>query len=202
VVEIGCGPIGGFVPMLHASGYDAVGVDPEAPEGPEYRRVRFEDAEFEHSVDAVVACTSLHHVADPERVLDRIVEILRPTGALVVVEWAWEAFDERTAAWCFERLEREGDGWLHRRRDEWARSQEKWAVYLRDWATREGLHRGETLLRELDRRFDRLFLEHGPYFFSDLPATSEAEERAAIAAHRIRAARIDYLGRPALAGAT
>jgi 2-polyprenyl-3-methyl-5-hydroxy-6-metoxy-1,4-benzoquinol methylase len=32
VLEIGCGPLGGFVPMLRASGYDATGVDPRAPE--------------------------------------------------------------------------------------------------------------------------------------------------------------------------
>lgn len=43
VVEIGCGSEGGFVPRLRADGYDAVGVDPEAPAGPErYHRVEFE----------------------------------------------------------------------------------------------------------------------------------------------------------------
>jgi hypothetical protein len=31
VVEIGCGPLGGFVPMLRANGYDAVGIDPRHP---------------------------------------------------------------------------------------------------------------------------------------------------------------------------
>jgi len=39
VVDIGCGPLGGFVPMLRAKGYDAVGIDPRAPEEPHYRRV-------------------------------------------------------------------------------------------------------------------------------------------------------------------
>jgi hypothetical protein len=34
VLEIGCGPLGGFVPALLAGGYEAVGVDPEAPDGP------------------------------------------------------------------------------------------------------------------------------------------------------------------------
>ena len=30
VVEVGCGPLGGFVPMLRADGYDALGIDPPA----------------------------------------------------------------------------------------------------------------------------------------------------------------------------
>ena len=37
VVEIGCGPLGGFVPMLGASGYEAVGVDPVAPDGKDFK---------------------------------------------------------------------------------------------------------------------------------------------------------------------
>jgi hypothetical protein len=37
-----------------------------------YRRVEFEEAELVQDVDAVVASTSLHHVADSADVLDRI----------------------------------------------------------------------------------------------------------------------------------
>ena len=43
VLEIGCGPLGGFVPMLQASGYEATGIDPEAPAGAAFRQVGFED---------------------------------------------------------------------------------------------------------------------------------------------------------------
>ena len=51
-----------------------------------------------------MACTSLHHVADLGDVLDGVGAALAPDGALVVVEWAWERFDEATARWCFARL--------------------------------------------------------------------------------------------------
>src|SRR5215470_4695930 len=64
VLEIGCGPLGGFIPVLRSAGYDATGVDPEAPEGPWYHRVEFERHELASPAAAVVACTSLHHVAD------------------------------------------------------------------------------------------------------------------------------------------
>jgi hypothetical protein len=64
VVEIGCGPLGGFVPMLESAGYHATGVDPDAPDGPSYRRVEFERCEVPGPVNAVVTSASLHHVAD------------------------------------------------------------------------------------------------------------------------------------------
>jgi SAM-dependent methyltransferase len=196
VVEIGCGSLGGFVPMLRASGYEAVGVDPKAPDEEDYRRVEFERAELFDDTDAVVASTSLHHVVDPALIIDRIRGILTRGGTLVVVEWAWEAFDEPTARWCFARLGPDEDaGWLHRRRDDWLASGQKWEAYLRGWAERERIHSFAVLLPLLDRSFDRLHLSPGAYLFPDLAGTSEADELAAIDAGEIRATRVDYVGR-------
>jgi SAM-dependent methyltransferase len=196
VLEVGCGPIGGFVPMLLESGYEATGVDPEAPEGDCYQRVIFEHSELSGELDAVVASRSLHHVGDPAKLLDDIGRMLAPDGILVVIEWMRERFDEGTARWCFERLgPPEPEGWLHRRREEWLASGQPWERYLRGWADEEGLHTGETLLAHLDGRFQCQWRGYGPYFFADLAATSEAEELAAIAAGEIRAARVEYVGR-------
>ena len=182
--------------MLLAGGYQALGVDPAAPEGESYRQLEFERAELPARVDCVIACTSLHHVADPGLVLDRIATALRPVGLLVVLEWDWEGFDEATARWCFERLEPGAtDGWLQRHRDGWAGSGQAWEEYLREWTAGHGVHSVRQLLEDLDRRFERLVCERGPYCFQDLRATSEAEELEAIGAGRIRATRIDYVGR-------
>jgi SAM-dependent methyltransferase len=196
VVEIGCGSLGGFVPMLGSGGYEAIGVDPEAPEGAAYRRVEFERTEPFNDVDAVVASTSLHHVADPADVLDRIASTLARGGRLIVVEWASEDFDEPTAEWCFGRLgPDEEPGWLHRRRDDWLSSGRPWRDYLQDWRQDEGIHPAETLLALLNERFAREHLARGPYFFADLDATSPEDEQAAIDAERIRPTRVDYVGR-------
>jgi SAM-dependent methyltransferase len=196
VVEIGCGPLGGFVPMLRASGYEAIGVDPEAPDGEDFRRVEFENAERFRDFDAVVASTSLHHVADPGQVVDRAASTLVRGGRVVVVEWDWEGFDEPTAEWCFERLGSDEDaGWLHRRRDDWIASGQPWSVYLRDWVQKEQLYAAETLLGLLDERFNREHLADGPYFFPDLAKATEEDELAAIEAGEIRATRVDYVGR-------
>ena len=184
VLEVGCGTLGGFVPALLDDGYQAVGVDPEAPEGPDYRRIEFERYEPPQPVQCVVASLSLHHVAELDEVLDRLQDLVAPGGVLVVVEWAWERFDEATAGWCFARLAPpppgEEPGWLHRHQERWAASGQPWEGYLRAWATEEGLHPGEAIVRGLDARFDRRRYAEGPYLFAALANTSEVEEQAAI----------------------
>lgn len=197
VVELGCGTLGGFVPVLLSDGYTALGIDPEAPEEPDYRRVEFERCELPPDVDAVIASVSLHHVADPAEVLDRVASALRPGGAIVVVEWDWESFDEATARWAFARLDASGEekGWLHRGHDHWLASGLDWDSYLRDWAAGHGLHSARTLVERLDERFERERCERGAYLFPELPDTTEANEADAIAAGEIRALRVDYLGR-------
>jgi SAM-dependent methyltransferase len=198
VAEVGCGPLGGFVPMLDAAGYAAIGVDPEAPPGPAYRQVEFERSDLPGGLDAIVACTSLHHVADLGDVLDRVHALLAAHGRIVVVEWARERFDETTARWCFDRLpepETGHPGWLHQRQAEWAASGQSWDACLRSWADAEGMHTGQAILDALDARFSRQHISFGPYFFADLSGTSETDEQAAIDAGRIRATRISYAAR-------
>ena len=74
--------------MLEATGYTATGVDPEAPPGPGYRQDEFERSELPCGLDAVIACTSLHHVAGLNEALDLVHALLAPGGVIVVVEWA------------------------------------------------------------------------------------------------------------------
>jgi SAM-dependent methyltransferase len=198
VLEIGCGPLGGLVPMLEPAGYQATGVDPEAPPGPRYRQVEFERYDLPGRVDAIVACTSLHHVTDLGAVLDLVAAALVPGGVAVVVEWARERFDEATARWCFARLPeaQAGDdpGWLHQRQAEWRGSGQPWAAYLRSWEQAEGLHAGQDILDELAARFDSRAASYGPFFFPELAGTSEADEQAAIDSGLIQANRIQYAG--------
>jgi SAM-dependent methyltransferase len=184
---------------MRAQGYDALGIDPEAPDGPDYERAEFEHAEVVEPADAVVACTSLHHVADLDDVVDRIAAVLKPGGAVIVIEWAWEWFDEPTALWCFDHLgPDDGDhrGWLRRHRGDWAASGQPWDTYLASWAEAERLHRGLEILRALDRRFVPRVLATAPYFFADLDTTTADDEQRAIDAAQICATSLRYVGEP------
>jgi SAM-dependent methyltransferase len=197
VLEIGCGTDGGFVPVLRQLGYEAVGVDRNAPPGPWFERMDFERYEPAGRVDAIIASRSLHHVSDVDGVLDGVATALRPGGAVVVLEWAWELFDDATARWCFARLDRSPaiePGWLERRRDGWLASGEPWPVYFAQWAAGHGLQRSERVLAGLDERFERNLCSYAPYFFADLADGSEQDEQAAIDAGEIQATGIRYAG--------
>src|SRR5437867_7634666 len=71
VLDLGCGPRGGFVPALVDAGYDGVGVDPAAPNGPRYHQIVFEALDVASGFDALVASTSLHHVDDVDAISSR-----------------------------------------------------------------------------------------------------------------------------------
>jgi SAM-dependent methyltransferase len=195
VIDLGCGPFGGFVPALRRAGYQASGVDTEAPDEPGYYQVEFEQFTPSQPADAVIACTSLHHTADLDVVLGHVRSALRAGGALVVVEWDWPRFDERSALWCFARLNDTVEpGWLSKHRDQWQASGEPWPDYLRSWAVEDGLHPGDALIAALTRQFDTVQLARGPYVFADLDGVSREDERAAIDRGELNATGIEFVG--------
>jgi SAM-dependent methyltransferase len=200
VIDLGCGPEGGFVPRLVAAGYDALGIDPVAPDGPEYLAAVFEDVAIDRAADVVIACLSLHHVDDLELTIRAVADALNAGGSLIVVEWASEDFDERTARWCFDRLPSRPDddaGWLRTHRDRWLESGLPWAEYFTGWLADERMHPAAHILDALGRRFDQVALTRGPYLYSELGTAREAEQ-AAIDAGELAACGMRYRGRAAV----
>src|SRR5919202_5559733 len=59
VLEVGCGS-GELARALADAGHDVTAIDPEAPEGPLFRRVTLEAFDDPRPFDAVVASRSLH----------------------------------------------------------------------------------------------------------------------------------------------
>jgi SAM-dependent methyltransferase len=197
VLELGCGEFGGHVPALLEAGYDAVGIDPEAPEGLAYQQIPFEEYDGART-DALIASLSLHHVADLDAALDQVSGLLNPGGTLIVVEWASENFDLATAQWAFARLPEEvpaDNGWLHRKKAEWEQSGLPWEDYLHGYLRDHGLHPAKAILSALESRFTTTHTSTGPYYFPELEQTEEAEEQAAINAGEIQATRLLYVGR-------
>jgi hypothetical protein len=183
VLEVGCGKEGGVVDALVDAGYDAVGVDPEAPYESRFRRVPFEAFEETAPFDAVVASRVLHHVKLLEPVLDRIARL---APLLIVEEFAWERIDGPTEDW-YERhrreLEARGDG-------------PRGPASLDEWRSRHlDLHPASVVLRELETRFQERFREERPYFYLWLrmPATEQIEAEL-IARGSIQPIGLRYVG--------
>jgi SAM-dependent methyltransferase len=203
VLEVGCGE-GELARTLARVGHSVTAIDPQAPEGPIFRRTRIEEFTDPAQFDHVVAILSLHHVEDLGMALSNMADLLRVGGTLVVVEFAWDRIDEATAEWALERLPvaslSEKPSWLGRRCQEWARggARETRAPaesYFAEWASEEGFHSSRRIRDELGRRFVERLFEWVPYLYPDLREdVSESDESAAIEAGTINATGFRYVG--------
>jgi SAM-dependent methyltransferase len=107
VLEVGCGE-GGLARALAAERYEVVAIDPEAPQGPIFRRTSIEAFDDPGPYDAVIASLSLHHVHDLGGALDKLVRIL--DGPLILNEHAWDRLEPMTPEWEEEHAGLHGYG--------------------------------------------------------------------------------------------
>jgi ubiquinone/menaquinone biosynthesis C-methylase UbiE len=169
VLEVGCGG-GDLAHALAAVGYDVVATDPEAPDGPIFRRSTIENLNEPGHFEAVIASRSLHHVGDLAVALDRMTALLPPGGRVVIDEFGWERLDVRSA--------------------------ERVGIAMEDWREQHAdLHTSESMVRELDRRFSRRSFSWEPYLYRESrEVVSEVDERELIAAGEIEATGFRYVG--------
>jgi SAM-dependent methyltransferase len=206
VLEVGCGE-GELALALARAGHSVTAIDPQAPEGPIFRRVRIEEFSDPDQFDHVVAILSLHHVEDLGTALGNIANLLRTGGSLVVVEFAWDRIDEATTEWALERLPAatisEKPSWLERCCRRWTREGEgerhdhgdHAEAHLAEWAGEEGLHDSRQVRSELERHFVERRFEWVPYLYPDLGEdVSESDEYAAIESGTINATGFRYVG--------
>jgi SAM-dependent methyltransferase len=203
VLEVGCGD-GELARTLARVGYSVTAIDPQAPEGPIFRRTRIEEFTDPAQFDHIVAILSLHHVEDLGMAVSNMADLLRAGGTLVVVEFAWDRIDEATAEWALERLPvaspKEKPSWLGRRCQEWARgggreTRVRAESYFAEWASEEGFHSSLLIRDELGRRFVERFFEWVPYLYPELREdVSESDESAAIEAGTINSTGFRYVG--------
>ena len=189
MLEVGCGK-GELARALADAGWDVLAIDPAAPDGPIFRRLKLEDVDEPESFDAVVAARSLHHVTDLEAALDRIRMLLRPGGVLVLDEFAWDRLEGSTADW-FHGQQRALAA-AGRLPDAPATLEE----CCRDWADEHvGLHGYESMRAALDERFSERFFEWLPYLYRYLDGVvGETLERTLIEADAIQATGFRYVG--------
>jgi 2-polyprenyl-3-methyl-5-hydroxy-6-metoxy-1,4-benzoquinol methylase len=75
VLDYGCGPGPVLVELLKRGGYEAFGYDP----------LFASDTDLARVFDAVISVETFEHFADPRAELERILNLLRPNGYLVVM---------------------------------------------------------------------------------------------------------------------
>ncbi|MDQ6822846.1 MAG: class I SAM-dependent methyltransferase [Actinomycetota bacterium] len=101
VLEVGCGD-GWLTRYLISAGFEATGIDPDAPDGEPFQRITVEEFRPPQPFDAAIAVCSLHHVADPVRAVVSLHALIRSGGRLVLFEFAVEHLDEAARRWLEE----------------------------------------------------------------------------------------------------
>jgi SAM-dependent methyltransferase len=181
VLDVGCGQ-GELTTALAVAGYDVLGIDPLAPQGDLFRRVRLEDLDDdEGGFDAVVAVRSLHPIRDLAHALDRVAALLRPGAVLLIDEIGWDLMDEPTLDWLYGQrraLGAAGHGEAPASPDE----------VRAEWeSTHLGIHGYQALRRELDARFEELGFVRTPLLYRVLGGVAtEVLEQALIDAGAIQ----------------
>ena len=190
MLDVGCGQ-GELTTALAVAGYDVLGIDPVAPQGDRFRRIRLEDLEPSDAgpYDAVVASHSLHHIRDLDHAVDRIVALLRPGGVLVLDEHGWDLADEKTLDWLYNQrraLAADGQGEAPTSLD----------ALRQEWETEHlGLHGFAALRAAVAGRFEERAFVRVPFLHRLVGGVAtEVLEQALVDAGAIQALGFHYAG--------
>jgi SAM-dependent methyltransferase len=178
VLEVGCGA-GTLARAVDAAGHEVIAIDPEAPDGPIFRRITLEELDEAGPFDAAVASYALHHIENLHPAIDQIANLLTAGGKLVIEEFGWDRVDQSTAAWYGQQ-----------------RGEASTESVLSAWAhEHEELHGYEEMRRALDERFKEDCFGWRPYLYRCLERDElEQSERAAIKRGDIQAVGFRYVG--------
>jgi SAM-dependent methyltransferase len=182
VIEVGAGE-GELAAALRGLGYDVLAIDPRAASAPGVVRLALHEVdEPPASFDAAVAVLSLHHVNPLPESCERLAELLRPGGRLVVDEFDTECLDERAARWW----------WRHQADVHGAHPHDPLELVA---DMRGHLHSVASLRDQLGRRLSLGDVTRGAYLHRwDLPDGLRDEEERLIAAGSIPATGARFIG--------
>ena len=182
MLEVGCGK-GALASVLAQRGYDVLAIDPEAPDGAIFRRIKLEALPPHERFDGVVASRSFHHMHDLDANVARVAAALEVGGPFVLEELAWDLIDDTTADW-YEGQRRvlvaAGRNVLGPRAADWR-------AHHRDTF---GVHAFRTLYDALRFRFTERHFEGVPYLWRYLGGDQSLQ----LAETLIRAGAIRPLG--------
>jgi SAM-dependent methyltransferase len=178
VLEVGCGA-GTLARAVDAAGYEVIAIDPEAPDGPIFRRTTLEELDEAGPFDSAVASYALHHIGNLHPAMKQIASLLTARGTLVIEEFGWDRVDQATAEWYGQQ-----------------RGEASTKSVLADWgAEHQGLHGYKEIRRALDSCFRESLFEWTPYLYRCLGRDDiEPSEREAIKQGDIQAVGFRYVG--------
>ena len=195
VLDAGCGH-GDLALALQAAGHTVTAVDNDAAAVAAaamrgVHAVRADIAAYDDDpFDAVVFSLSLHHVSRLTRAIQRTGALLKPSGVLLVDEFAWERADGPTASW-FHDMEAVLDAaFTTAPPDRRPLAEDPYAHWI---ARHRPLHTGETMLGAIGIQLEIRRATRGPYlhrYLADRLTDDEAGTRVHTMLRRIERQQI------------
>jgi SAM-dependent methyltransferase len=191
VLDAGCGP-GALTRELIERGYEARGIDPEAPEGPAFERIGLEDLRVEQRYDVAIAVVSLHHVADLALSVERLADAIVPGGLLLVDEFDRERLDPPTTGWLWRQRQALAAAGVGREPGHETAGDHHAAVR----AKLAEMHAWDTVRAALSARFEERSVERVEYLYRyGTHLAVQPLERAMIDLGAIAPTGVRYVGR-------
>jgi 2-polyprenyl-3-methyl-5-hydroxy-6-metoxy-1,4-benzoquinol methylase len=190
ILEVGCG--GGFLSLeLAREGHDVLGIDLDPGLIKTARRVmstdpyKSERGTLEYTVsdfaswknqaklfDLVILSRVLHHIPQPDRVLEKVQRLLTSRGRIICIEYAYDLFERRSAAWFYHiRRVLEQAGWFASNKRVSDNIQvsvdqilEEWQAHARKWH----LNRFKEMHKPLRKLFSERHFSWQSYIFWDI----------------------------------
>jgi len=188
VLEVGCGK-GHVASELSRRGYPVIGLDsnPEVIAQAQQRGARAVVAswpEFDRPpVDAIAFTRSLHHINPLRDAVRRARELIRPTGSLLIEDFAFDEIDAATMHWFLDVLRSERGTVLIRPVEgefvtDLLGSEDPVAAWHRSRA--HELHSIPAMTRAIEESFTVRETQSVPYLYRHLvPVLAETPEAAA-----------------------
>ncbi len=170
ILEVGCGS-GRLAARLARAGLEVTAIDRELAalevrSAPGLSFVETDFLSFEGGpFDALVLVASMHHIRPLSAVMARMLELLAPSGRVVIDDFDVEAPDEATVGWYYRRQEELAEKGLYE--PERICTGEK--PLLRRWRSEHdedpALHTGDEMLSALRSSFVHIDVRRGPYLY-------------------------------------
>lgn len=185
VLDVGCGD-GKLASALIERHFNVTAIDfnSDAVEKANARGVPALLADFltydpQNTFDVIVFSRSLHHIQPLDVACSKIHKLLNKDGYLLLDEFAPEKVDEPSAAWFYSLLSILMSVDALESRHELPATNNYLDLWKHHHFTKHSVTPAETLLSQLDKQFDLLKKEDGPYFYRYFAPQRENSDLAA-----------------------
>lgn len=183
ILEVGCCS-GALAKRLHDLGHEVIAIDSSAKAIDDAKRLgvdarvanfpEFGEAPF----DVILFTRSLHHIRPLTPALNQTHDLLKPSGLLIVEDFAYSETSEHTAAWFYQLLKLlDACHVLLPAADSFGRKLLKGGGDISLW--RDHVHEINTaqeVLRAISERFEVLQTKLAPYLYRYVSALVEESE--------------------------